>query len=174
MKTLITAAASLTLLVGSAGAQTPSDAQIASIVVTANQVDIDAGRLGESKAHAKDVKAFAEQMVKDHTAVNKSAVDLAQKLKVTPEESDTSKSLKKGGDENIANLKKLQGAEFDRAYVDHEVAYHQAVIDALDKTLIPNAKNAELKALLEKSRPAFLAHLEHAKHIQASLGKKAG
>ena len=152
----------------------PTDPQIAAIVVTANQVDIDAGRLAESKAQAKDVKAFAQQMVKDHTAVNKSAVDLAQKLKVTPEDNDTSKSLKKGGDDNIASLKKLQGAQFDRAYVDHEVAYHQAVIDALDKTLVPNAKNAELKALLEKSRPAFVAHLEHAKHIQASLGKKGG
>jgi len=172
----IAIAAALLFAAGTAPAQGtgPTDPQIAAIVVTANQVDIDAGRLGEAKAHAKDVKAFAEQMVKDHTAVNKSAVDLAQKLKVTPEESDTSKSLKKGGDENLANLKKLQGAEFDRAYVDHEVAYHQAVIDALDKTLIPNAKNAELKALLEKSRPAFVAHLEHAKHIQASLGKKAG
>ena len=147
----------------------PTDPQIASIVVTANQVDIDAGKLAESKAQAADVKAFARQMVKDHTAVNKSAVDLAQKLKVTPEESDTSKSLKKGGDENLANLKKLQGAEFDRAYVDHEVAYHQAVIDALDKTLIPNAKNAELKDTLVKVRPAFVAHLEHAKHLQSAL-----
>jgi len=172
----IASAAALLFAAAAAPAQGtgPTDPQIASIVVTANQVDIDAGKLAESKAQAADVKAFAQQMVKDHTAVNKSAVDLVQKLKVTPEENDTSKSLKKGGDDNIANLKKLKGTEFDRAYVDHEVAYHQAVIDALDKTLIPNAKNAELKALLEKSRPAFVAHLDHAKHIQASLGKKGG
>ncbi|TMH28131.1 MAG: DUF4142 domain-containing protein, partial [Betaproteobacteria bacterium] len=73
--------------------------------------------------------------------------------------------------ENIANLKKLKGSAFDRAYVDHEVAYHQAVLDALDKTLIPNAKNEELKALMVKVRPAFVAHLEHAKSMQASMGK---
>ena len=65
----------------------------------------------------------------------------------------------------------LSGAAFDKAYVDHALAYHQAVIDALDKTLIPGAKNAELKALLVKMRPAFVAHLEHARSIQSSLGK---
>jgi len=76
-----------------------------------------------------------------------------------------------GGKENIANLKKLKGAEFDRAYVDHEVEYHQQVVDAIDKTLLPNAKNAELKDLITKVRPAIVAHLEHAKQIQAKLGK---
>ena len=149
----------------------PTDPQIADIVVTANQVDIDAGKLAGSMAKSNDVKAFARQMVTDHAAVNKSASDLVAKLKVKPEANDTSKSLKSGGDANIAKLKKLKGAEFDRAYVDNEVTYHQAVIDALDKTLIPGAKNAELKALLEKSRPAFVAHLEHAKQLQSSLAK---
>jgi putative membrane protein len=110
-------------------------------------------------------------MVTDHTAVNKSAVDLATKLKVTPEDNPTSQSLKSGGESNLAKLKTLKGAEFDRAYIDHEVDYHQSVIDALDKTLIPGATNPELKALLVKSRPAFVAHLEHAKHIQATLKK---
>jgi putative membrane protein len=150
----------------------PNDAQIAGIVVAANQVDIDAGKLAEQRASSADVKAFGKQMVTDHTAVNKSAVDLANKLKLKPEDSDTAQSLKKGGTDNVANLKTLKGAAFDKAYVDHEVAYHQAVIDALDKTLVPNAKNAELKALLEKARPAFVAHLEHAKSLQSKLGGK--
>src|SRR6476661_10235414 len=87
----------------------PSDPQIAQIVVTADQVDIDAGKLAEKQARSKDVRQFAKQMVTDHTAVNKSAIDLARKLHVTPEASDTSKSLKKGGDDNIAKLKKLKG-----------------------------------------------------------------
>ena len=69
------------------------------------------------------------------------------------------------------SLKTLKGAAFDKAYVDHEVAYHQQVIDALDKTLIPGATNEELKALLIKVRPAFVAHLEHAKRLQSSTGK---
>jgi len=149
----------------------PTDAQIAAIVVTANQVDIDAGKLAKTKAHDKEVKAFAEQMITDHTGVNEQATALVTKLKVKPEENDTSRSLKQGGDDNLAKLKRLKGADFDRAYIDHEVTYHQAVIDALDKTLIPSAKNEELKALLIKVRPAFVAHLEHAKSLQSKIGK---
>ena len=110
-------------------------------------------------------------MVTDHTAVNKSATQLVTKLKVKPEANDTSASLKKGGDENIAKLKSLKGKEFDKAYVDNEVTYHQAVIDAVDKTLIPNAKNEELKALIVKVRPTLVAHLDHAKMLQAELAK---
>ena len=152
-------------------AQTVSDAQIASIVVTANQVDIDAGKLAASKGTNPEIKKFGQQMVADHTAVNKQATALVTKLKVTPEDNATSQSLKAGGEKNIANLESLKGAEFDKAYIDNEVTYHQAVIDAIDKTLVPDAKNAELKALLVKVRPAFVAHLDHAKMIQSSLGK---
>jgi len=152
----------------------PSDPQIAHIVVTANQIDIDAGKIAKSKSKNKEVQAFAQQMITDHGAVNKQAVALAKKLGVKPEDNDTSKSLKKGAQENVANLKKLKGAEFDKAYVDHEVAYHQAVLDAIDKVLVPSAQNAELKGLIEKVRPAFQAHLDHAKHLQGDLGKNAG
>ena len=142
------------LLVPAAGAyaQAVDDAQIASIVVTANQVDIDAGKLASSMASNPEVKKFGEQMVTDHTGVNKQAVDLVTKLKVTPKDNPTSTSLKEGGAANVASLKKLKGAAFDKAYIDHEVAYHQQVLDALDKTLIPNASNADLKALLVKVR----------------------
>ena len=169
-KPSIALAVTLLLAAGGAAAQAPSDAQIASIVVTANQVDIDAGKLAEKRSHDAEVKKFAKLMVTDHTAVNKQASALVHKLKVKPEPNDTSASLKKGGDENMAHLKTLKGAAFDKAYVDHEVAYHQAVLDALDKTLIPSADNAELKALMVKVRPAFVAHLEHAQHLQAQLG----
>ena len=150
-------------------AQAPNDAQIAHIVVTANQVDIDAGKLAAERGTNADVKAFGEMMAKDHTGVNKLASDLAAKLKVTPQDNPTSQSLKAGGVKNVSNLKTLKGAAFDKAYIDHEVAYHQQVLDALDKTLIPSAKNAELKALLVKVRPAFEAHLAHAKQVASAL-----
>ena len=152
-----------------ASAQGINDAQIAHIVVTANQVDIDAGKLAASMATNPEVKKFGAQMVTDHTGVNKQAGDLAAKLKVTPADNPTSQSLKAGGEKNVANLKGLKGAAFDKAYIDNEVAYHQAVLDAVDKTLVPGASNAELKALLVTVRPAFVAHLEHAKKIQSSL-----
>ena len=125
MKMLVGAAvASLSLIAGSALAQSPSDAQIASIVVTANQVDIDAGKLPESKSTNKEVKAFGKQMVTDHTGVNKAATDLVTKLKVKPEDNPTAQSLKKGGQDNVAHLKTLKGTVFDKAYVDHEVVYY--------------------------------------------------
>lgn len=145
-----------------------NDAQIAAIVVTANQVDIDAGRFAATKTTDATVKDFAQRMITDHTAVNQSAVQLATKLKVTPEPSPTSQALKEGGEQNVAHLGTLTGRDLDKAYVDHEVAYHEQVIAALDGALIPDAQNAELKALLVKVRPAFLAHLEHAKRLQAS------
>ena len=167
----IVVAGLLAVSVAVASAQAITDAQIAHIVVTANQVDIDAGTLAASKGSNAEVKKFGQQMVTDHTGVNKQASELAAKLKVTPADNPTSQSLKAGGDKNVAALKGLSGAAFDKAYIDNEVAYHQAVLDAVDKTLIPGATNAELKALLVKVRPAFVAHLEHAKMVQASLGR---
>jgi putative membrane protein len=147
----------------------PNDAQIAHIVVTANQVDIDAGKLAESKASNAQVKAFGKQMVTDHSGVNQQAVALAKKLNVTPQDNATSQSLKAGGADNVKKLNGLSGAAFDKAYVDHEIAYHEQVLDAIDKVLVPNAKNEELKALIVKVRPAFVAHLEHAKMVKGQL-----
>jgi putative membrane protein len=150
-----------------------NDAQIASIVVTANQVDIDAGKTATAKATNPEVKKFAQLMVTDHTGVNASATALVTRLGVTPEDNETSQALKAGGEKNLSTLKGLSGAAFDKAYVDHEVAYHQQVLDAVDQTLIPNAKNADLKALLVKVRPAFVAHLEHARQLQSSLAGRS-
>ena len=169
----VTLGASLLLVTASAQDKGgPSDPQIAGIVVTANAIDIDAGKLAKSHTKNKEVSKFAQLMITDHAAVNKQAGALAKKLGVKPEDSPTSQSLKTGAAENTKNLKGLKGAAFDKAYVDHEVAYHQQVLDAIDKVLIPSAKNAELKNLIVKVRPAIAAHLDHAKMIQSSLAKK--
>ena len=148
-----------------------NDAQIAHIAVTANSLDSAAGVTAKQKGTAKSVKDFAQTMINDHSAVNKQAVALAKKLNVTPEDNDVSKSLKSDADASMSNLQGKSGADFDKGYIDREVAYHQAVLDALDKTLIPGAQNAELKALLEKARPSFAAHLARAKDIQTALNK---
>ena len=154
-----------------AAAPAINDAQIAHIAVTANAIDSAAGELAKQKGTAKTVKDFAQTMITDHSGVNKQAVALATKLNVTPADNDVSRQLKSGADATAASLNELSGAAFDKAYIDNEVTYHPAVLDALDKTLIPNAQNAELKALLEKVRPAIAAHLDHAKTLQASLAK---
>ena len=163
------AAAALVLASSVSYAAAPNDAEIAAIVVAANAVDVDAGKLAESMGSNEQVKAFGKRMVTDHTGVNQMAGALVKKLGVTPQENDTSKALKAGGADNLAKLKKLKGAAFDKAYVEHEVAYHQAVLDTIDQTLVPNAKNEELKALIVKVRPAIEAHLKHAQQMLASL-----
>jgi putative membrane protein len=129
----------------------------------------DAGKLAESMASSPEVKKFGKDMMRDHTGINKSAVDLVTRLKVTPEDNPTAMSLKKGGAANVDALKTMKGTAFDKAYIDHEVAYHEQVLEAMDKTLIPGAKNDELKALLVKVRPTFASHLAHAKMLQTKM-----
>lgn len=159
------------LITTAATAQAPTDPQIVGIVVAANQIDINYGHLALARSHNKQVRAFAQQMVTDHSAVQKSVFDLGAKLHVTPAESPTADSLKKQAAETTAHLKTLHGPAFDKAYVENEVAYHKAVIGAITTVLIPNAQNAELKSALEGTVPLFQGHLEHAQHVEADLAK---
>jgi len=147
-----------------------TDPQIAAIVVAANDADIHAGELARERATNAEVKAFAERMITDHTGVNQAATALVQRLGVTPESNPTSQKLTQDGEQGRTALQAQTGAAFDRAYVDGEVAYHQALLDAIDQTLIPGAQNAELRALLEQTRPAVAAHLDHARQLQGTLG----
>jgi putative membrane protein len=150
-------------------ADAPSDAQIAHIAYTAGVLDVKAAEQALQKSKNADVIAFAKDMVRDHTTVNDKALALVKKLNVTPEDNDTSKGLTKGADDKRAELAKLSGAAFDKAYVDNEVAYHKTVDGALQTTLIPSAKNAELKSLLETGLKIFEGHLMHAEHLAGTL-----
>jgi putative membrane protein len=143
-----------------------NDAQIAAIAVAANQVDIDAGKAAESKSSNQEVKAFAHRMITDHTDVINQATALVTKLKVTPEESTLSKSLKSDGQKNLDRLTKMDGKAFNKAYIYQEIAFHKQVLDVIDNMLLPSAKNEELKALLVKVRGGVTSHLEHAEKIQ--------
>ena len=158
-----------TSAVSASAQQKINDAQIAAIAVAANQVDVDAGKLALSKARNGEIKQFAQTMITDHGGAIKAATDLVGKLKVTPQENDTSKALVKDGQDPRAKLAKLDGDAFDKAYVDNEVGYHAAVVKALDDTLIPNAQNGELKSLLTSVRGVAAAYLEHARQPQKSL-----
>jgi len=147
----------------------PTDPQIAHIAYTAGQLDIAAAKQAIDKTKNKDVKAFAEDMLRDHEAVNKQALDLVNKLKVKPEDNDTSKTLTKNAEAKRAELAKLSGKAFDKAYIDNEVAYHKAVNSALETTLIPSASNADLKSLLQTGLKIFQGHEQHAEHVAAEL-----
>lgn len=147
----------------------PSDPQIAHIAYTAGVIDINAAKQAQKKANSKDVKAFAEDMLRDHEAVNKQALALVKKLNVTPEDNDTSKALSKQASDKLAELDKLSGAAFDKAYVANEVAFHKQVNSALETQLIPSASNAELKGLLRTGLKIFQGHQQHAEHVAAEL-----
>ena len=147
----------------------PNDAHIAHIAYTADLIDIKAAKLALQKSKNKEVRDFAENMVRDHTAVNDQALALVKKLKVKPQDNDTSKALVKQADAKQTELKKLGGAAFDKAYADNEVAYHKAVDNALETVLIPNASNAELKDLLTTGLKIFQGHEQHAEQVAQSL-----
>jgi putative membrane protein len=148
----------------------PTDPQIAHIAYTAGVLDVEAAKQALAKSKNKDVRAFAEEMARDHEAVNKQALDLCKKLNVTPADNDTSKSLVTAAAAKRAELEKLSGAAFDKAYVDNEVAYHKTVNGALAQLLIPSASNGELKALLQTGLKLFQGHQQHAEHVAAGLG----
>ena len=168
---LSAAIAAVTLISGAALAQgaKPTDPQIAHIAYTAGVIDIAAAKQALAKTSNKDIKAFAEDMVRDHEAVNNQALALVKKLNVTPEDNDTSRSLSKNAADKLAELAKLKGAEFDKAYAANEVAYHKAVDGALETLLIPSANNAELKSLLQTGLKIFQGHQQHAEHVASEL-----
>jgi len=168
---LAAALAAMTLMSGAAFAQGAklTDPQIAHIAYTAGVIDINAAKQAQAKASNKDVKAFADDMVRDHEAVNKQALDLVKKLNVKPEDNDTSKALSKQAADKLAELSKLSGAAYDKAYVANEVAFHKTVNNALEKQLIPSASNPELKGLLQTGLKIFEGHEQHAEHVAAEL-----
>jgi putative membrane protein len=143
----------------------PTDPQIAHIAYTAGQIDIAAAQQALKISKDQQVREFAQEMVRDHTAVNDKALALVKKLNVTPQDNPTSQSLKKDADAKLASYSKLSGAAFDRAYMKNEVAYHKTVNGALETTLIPNAKNAELKSLLQTGLKLFREHQHHAEAL---------
>jgi putative membrane protein len=166
----IAAFAALFLLTGAASAQQKlTDPVIAHIAYTAGKIDITAAKQALKKSKNKEVRAFAEDMVRDHSAVNKQALALVKKLKVKPQNNATSRALAKQAKAERAKLAKLKGAAFDKAYVDNEVAYHKTVDNALRTQLIPSASNAELKKLLETGLKIFEGHEQHAEHVAADL-----
>ena len=147
----------------------PTDPQIAHIAYAAGLLDVEAGKQALEKSTNNDVRAFAQRMIGDHTAVNDQALALVKKLNVTPEDNATSQSLTKQAKATREKLAGLTGAAFDKAYVDNEVAYHKTVNSALDNTLIPDSQNAELKSLLQRGLKVFQSHLDHAEQLATQL-----
>jgi putative membrane protein len=165
----ISMVAALALAAPAAAAEGPTDPQIAHIAYTAGQIDIAAAKQALARSHNRSVRAFAQEMVRDHQAVNAKALSLVKQLHVTPEANAVSSDLSKQAGATLRNLGKLRGAAFDRAYVANEIAFHKTVNGALKSTLIPSADNAQLKSLLETGLTLFQEHQLHAEHLAARL-----
>ena len=168
-KTALFCAAALLLGSAPALAAGPTDPQIAHIAYTAGNIDIAAAKQALARSHSKAVRSFAQQMVRDHQAVNAKALALVKKLHVTPEANSTSAGLQKSADATLKRLSHLSGRAYDRAYVENEIAYHKTVNGALDSTLIPSAKNGELKSLLGTGLTLFREHQMHAEEVAKAL-----
>jgi len=146
-----------------------TDPEIASIAVTANQIDINAAQLAKSKTKNAEVSNFAQTMITDHQSVINQATALVKKLNVTPKDNAVSRQLQANAKKTLASLKGKTGAAFDKAYAKNEVAYHKAVISTVENTLIPQAQNAELKNLLQTVLPVLKTHLQHAEMVEKNL-----
>jgi putative membrane protein len=169
MATVVLAVSVLGWVGAHAQSAKPSDSQIAHIAYTAGEIDIKAAQLALKRSKNREVREFAQDMVRDHKAVNEKALALVKKLKVTPQDNDTSKALVAQANAKRAELQKLNGPAFDKTYAENEVAYHKTVNGALEGTLIPAASNDELKTLLTTGLKVFQGHEQHAQHVASDL-----
>ncbi|AVI49726.1 hypothetical protein C5O00_00520 [Pukyongia salina] len=145
------------------------DTEVASVAVVANQIDIDYAKIAIKRSKNKDITEFATRMIEDHNAVISQAVALVEKLGVNPKDNAVSQSLLDQAETKLKILRTVKKKDFDKTYIDNEVEYHRAVIDAVKGLLIPETENEELKALLEAVLPALEAHLNHAKMVQSKI-----
>ena len=143
-----------------------SDAEVAHVAVVANQIDIAYADIAKEKSKEADILKFADTMKSDHNAVINQASALVKKLGVTPKGNAVSQKLLADAELTKKTLRSKSAKAFNKAYIDNEVAYHKAVIDAVEGLLIPEADNAELKSLLQNVVPALKTHLEHAQMVQ--------
>lgn len=175
---LITAAGvALPLLTGAAGGAATAgppldDPTIVAIFDAANTADIETGTLAAERGASQEVRQFGAMLARDHTQVRQQGRDLAGKLHVTPTPPADDQAAKAHA-ETMAKLRSLKGAAFDRAFLEHEYAFHRDVIDAVQKTLLPAIQNPELKALVVKVAPAFQAHMQMAQQLEKQLAQKA-
>ena len=149
-------------------AQTLDDPTIVAIFDAANTADIETGELAMQRGQSKEVRDFGAMLAHDHKAVRQQGRDLAAKLGVTPTPPKDDAGAKAHA-AAMAKLRAVPAADFDHAFLQHEVAFHKSVIDAVTTTLLPAIRNAEVKDLVTKVAPAFKAHMMAAENLDKRL-----
>jgi putative membrane protein len=145
------------------------DAQIAQVVITAHRVVIETGLLADSKSSNPDIRTYAQRKISDHETLTEQAAELVDKLELPPRDSSLNQELRADNEKDFTQLAVMQGTDFDKAYIDHNVILYQHVLDTIDNRLMPIASSEELKALLYNMYAPLSEHLEHARQIQGSL-----
>ncbi len=161
----------LPLYTGTATADTLDDATIFAIFDQANTIDIWMGRLGAAYGKSDAVRALGKMTASDHESVQQMGRDLAKKLGITPTPPPHDATARNHA-ATLDRLQAKQGKDFDIAYLQNELAFHQSVIDAVKKTLLPAIHNAEFKALVETVLPGFEHHLAETRSVANQLGIK--
>jgi putative membrane protein len=148
----------------------PADPEMAHMLQTAHAIELRRASLAREKAASPQVRALADSIIKDHTAMNGRAMGWLHALNLVPVDNEHSRLMNAGADDAYAALQGMSGATFDRAYVDHVVTFHQQVLDLLDEVMLPNAGGERFRnELLAQTRPLISAHLQQARDLQQSL-----
>ena len=147
----------------------PSDANILAIMLAANNTDVSYAKLVPGRSQNASIRNFAANMVTAHTAVNQQLNDLTNRINITPEENKESLDFRDESTTKRDLMRELEGHTFDSTYIANEITYHTKLLQTLDKELIPDADNAQIKQALMQIRPAVQAHLDHAMSVRANL-----
>ena len=153
-------------------AQPIDEPTVIAIFDLANTADVETGRLAEQRAESKEVRDFGRMLAETHTAVRQQGRDLAKKLGVTPATLSGDHQMARDHAATIKRLSALRGAEFDRAFLAHEKAFHIAVLDAVKTSLLPAISNKELKDFVTSLAPAFDSHRLMAENLEKKVGGK--
>lgn len=148
-----------------------TDAEIAEMVMTANEAEMDAAKVAKSTAADRTVKEFAEHMIDEHKKTMSDGKKVTKEEKIKMKSIDAAKALKKTAKEQLGDLKKKKGIDFDRAYIENQVGMHQQLLDDLNEKYIPQAQNSQLKTFLNETKDHVEKHLAKAKEIQTTLTK---
>lgn len=156
------------------GSETPvagqlTDANIAAVASASNQDEIQSSQVALSKGENAQVKQFAQRMVDDHTRMEQEMQTVLQSKGIAPQDNPQSTGMKQAAQSAIQALQGMSGRQLDSAYVAHQVRAHQATLQALETMLIPNARDPQMKAMLETARPAVAQHLADAQKLQGSI-----
>lgn len=151
------------------GPAAPSDANIAAIILAANNTDVSYARLVPGRARSQAIKDFAARMMTDHSRVNETLMDVLNKINLTPEENTTSLDFRDESTTKRNLMRDLSGHAFDSTYIANEISYHTKLLAAIDQVLLPNVRNAELKRTIAGIRPAVAGHLAHAQQVQSRI-----